>query len=88
MHYYIITLFCGDYENAGMHYYNITLFCGDYKNAGMSKYVTKNFLDSVAFGKRGRVRGIGYKYAYVEFVSHHNLSQTSPFFFHISVVLL
>ena len=67
-----------------MYYFMITLFCGDYKNAGKSKHVTKNFLDNVAFGKRGRVRGIDYKYAYVEFVSRHNLSQTSTFFFHIN----
>ena len=45
-------------------------------------------LSSLAFGKPGKVMGIDYKYAYVEFVSRHNLSETSPFFFHISVVLL
>ena len=60
-----------------MHYLIITLFSSDPQNAGKPKHLTKNFLDSVAFGKRVKVRGIGYKDAYVEYVRCHNLSQTS-----------
>ena len=48
-----------------MRYFIITLIRGVSKNAGKPKHLTKNFLDSVGFGKRVKVRGIGYKYAYM-----------------------
>ena len=48
-----------------MRYFIITLIRGDSQNAGKPKHLTKNFLGSVGFDKRVKVRGSGYKYAYM-----------------------
>ena len=48
-----------------MQYFIITLIRGDSQNAVKPKHLTKNFLGSVGFGKRIKVRSSGYKYAYM-----------------------
>ena len=65
MHIKKIIAHIGVPRNADMRYFIITLIRGDSQNAGKPKHLTKNFLGSVGFGKRVKVRGSGYKYAYM-----------------------
>ena len=62
---YIVKKVLGHFMLRIINYFIITLIRGDSQNAGKPKHLTKNFLGSVGFGKRVKVRGSGYKYAYM-----------------------